>query len=83
VTIVPLHTLGRREAAAAALAARRWAPLGGLAAALALLLRPPCDLPVPNLWTVGALGVFGIGVWQYRLFQDRLLQVGHRPEDGV
>jgi hypothetical protein len=39
-----------------------------LAAALALLLRPPCDLPVPNLWTLGALGIFAVGVWQYQLF---------------
>jgi len=44
------------------------APLVALAPALLLLLRPPCDLPVPNLWTAGALGIFGIGVWQHRLF---------------
>lgn len=35
---------------------------------LVLMLRPPCDVPVPNLWTVGALGVFAAAVWQYRLF---------------
>jgi hypothetical protein len=51
-----------------AVRARRAAPLLALAPALALLLRPPCDLPVPNLWTLGALGIFAVGVWQYQLF---------------
>jgi hypothetical protein len=54
-----------------AVRARRWAPLLALAPALALLLRPPCDLPVPNLWTLGALGIFAVGVWQYQLFTAR------------
>ncbi len=48
---------------------RRPLPLLALGAGLALLLRPPCELPVPNLWTLGALGIFSVGVWQYRLFQ--------------
>ena len=51
-----------------ALEARRAAPLVALGLSLALLLRPPCDLPVPNLWTLGALGIFAVGVWQYQLF---------------
>jgi Raf kinase inhibitor-like YbhB/YbcL family protein len=52
-----------------ALQARRSWPLLALGASLVLLLRPPCELPVPNLWTLGALGTFAVGVWQYRLFQ--------------
>jgi len=46
----------------AAVRAHRWAALFALAPALALLLRPPCDLPVPNLWTLGALGIFAVFV---------------------
>jgi hypothetical protein len=51
-----------------AVRAGRPAPAGLLGLALLPMLRPPCDLPVPNLWTLGALGVFAVGVWQYRLF---------------
>lgn len=51
-----------------AVRAGRPAAAGLLGLALLPMLRPPCDLPVPNLWTLGALGVFAVGVWQYRLF---------------
>lgn len=31
--------------------------------------RPPCDLPFPNLWTLAAVGIFVLGVWENRLFR--------------
>lgn len=34
--------------------------------------RQPCDLIFPNLWTLAAIGVFVLGVWQNRLFRSRL-----------
>ena len=32
--------------------------------------RAPCDLPFPNLWTVAAVGLFVLGVWENRLFRS-------------
>ena len=34
--------------------------------------RQPCDLIFPNLWTLAAIGVFVLGVWQNRLFRKGL-----------
>jgi hypothetical protein len=34
--------------------------------------RQPCDLIFPNLWTLAAIGVFVLGVWQNRLFRSGL-----------
>jgi hypothetical protein len=34
--------------------------------------RQPCDLIFPNLWTLAAIGIFVLGVWQNRLFRSRL-----------
>ena len=51
-----------------ALQAGRPAPALLMGLALLPMLRPPCEVPIPNLWTLGALGVFAVGVWQYRLF---------------
>src|SRR5437588_129376 len=31
--------------------------------------RPPCDLPFPNLWTLAAIAIFVLGVWENRLFR--------------
>ena len=31
--------------------------------------RAPCDLPFPNLWTLAAVGIFVLGVWENRLFR--------------
>jgi hypothetical protein len=31
--------------------------------------RAPCDLPFPNLWTLAAIGIFVLGVWENRLFR--------------
>ena len=38
--------------------------------------RAPCDLPFPNLWTLAAVAVFALGVWENRLF--RTSQAGGR-----
>ena len=32
--------------------------------------RPPCDLPFPNLWTLAAVALFVLGVWENRLFRS-------------
>jgi hypothetical protein len=39
--------------------------------------RQPCDLIFPNLWTLAAIGIFVLGVWENRLFRS-----GTRAEDG-
>jgi len=31
--------------------------------------RPPCDLLFPNLWTLAAIAIFVLGVWENRLFR--------------
>lgn len=36
---------------------------------LAGFYRQPCDLFFPNLWTVAAVGLFAIAVWENRLFR--------------
>ncbi len=32
-------------------------------------VRPPCDLFFPNLWTLAAIAIFVLGVWENRLFR--------------
>ena len=48
----------------------------GVLVVLGILLlgfyRQPCDLIFPNLWTLAAIGVFVLGVWQNRLFRSGL-----------
>jgi hypothetical protein len=39
-----------------------------LAAALWVLLVSPCALPLPSLWTVAALAIFAVSVWNARSF---------------
>ena len=34
--------------------------------------RQPCDLIFPNLWTLAAIGIFVLGVWENRLFRPAL-----------
>ena len=38
--------------------------------------RAPCDLPFPNLWTLAAVGLFVLGVWENRLFRADSKGVG-------
>ena len=32
-------------------------------------VRPPCDLFFPNLWTLAAIAIFVLGLWENRLFR--------------
>jgi hypothetical protein len=51
--------------------------LGILGVCLAGFYRQPCDLPFPNLWTVAAIGVFALALWENRLFR---VEVGPTSE---
>ena len=47
---------------------RAW-PLVIMAVLMLGFYRAPCDLPFPNLWTLAAVGLFVLGVWENRLFR--------------
>jgi hypothetical protein len=49
---------------------RRWLALGILGVCLLGFYRQPCDLLFPNLWTVAAIGVFALALWENRLFRE-------------
>ena len=48
---------------------RRWLTIGLLVVCLLGFYRQPCDLIFPNLWTVAAIGVFVLALWENRLFR--------------
>ncbi|HSS92659.1 MAG TPA: glycosyltransferase 87 family protein [Candidatus Dormibacteraeota bacterium] len=48
---------------------RRATTLVLLAICLLGFVRQPCDLFFPNLWTVAAIAVFVLGLWENRLFR--------------
>jgi len=48
---------------------RRVVTLGLLALFLLGFIRQPCDLFFPNLWTIAAIAVFVLGLWENRLFR--------------
>ncbi len=48
---------------------RRFVPLAVLVVALFGFIRQPCELFFPNLWTVAAIAVFVLGLWENRLFR--------------
>ena len=48
---------------------RRFVPLAVLVVALVGFIRQPCELFFPNLWTVAAIAVFVLGLWENRLFR--------------
>jgi hypothetical protein len=48
---------------------RRMLTLGILGVCLLGFYRQPCDLIFPNLWTVAAIGVFALALWENRLFR--------------
>lgn len=50
---------------------RRWWFVTLIAAGLLLWWREPCLTPFPNLWTIGALILFGTGVSAARYFRDQ------------
>jgi hypothetical protein len=52
---------------------RRFGVLALLAVCLLGFYRQPCNLIFPNLWTLAAIGVFVLGVWQNRLFHSGLV----------
>jgi hypothetical protein len=49
---------------------RRAGYIAVLAAGLLLFLRQPCLLPFPNIWTIGALVLFGVCVAAARDFRQ-------------
>jgi glycosyl transferase family 87 len=51
---------------------RRLLTLGLLGACLLGFYRQPCDLFFPNLWTVAAIGVFVLALWENRLFRSEV-----------
>ena len=51
---------------------RRWLTLGLLAVLLLGFYRQPCDLVFPNLWTVAAIGIFVLALWENRLFRSEV-----------
>ena len=48
---------------------RRFVALAVLVVALLGFIRQPCELFFPNLWTVAAITVFVLGLWENRLFR--------------
>jgi Glycosyltransferase family 87 len=39
--------------------------------------RQPCDLLFPNLWTLAAIAIFVLGVWENRIFRTELMEASH------
>ena len=64
--ILPLVLL----VAVRAIERRRVATLVVMAVLMLGFYRTPCDLPFPNLWTIAAVGLFVLGVWENRLFHN-------------
>jgi hypothetical protein len=48
---------------------RRFGSLAVLAVLLLGFYRAPCDLIFPNIWTLAAIGIFVLGVWENRIFR--------------
>jgi hypothetical protein len=52
---------------------RKIVVLALLGACLLGFYRQPCELIFPNIWTLAAIGIFVLGVWQNRLFRSGLV----------
>jgi hypothetical protein len=48
----------------------RWITLSLLGLFLLGFYRAPCDLFFPNLWTLAAIGIFVLALWENRLFRS-------------
>ena len=53
-----------------ALERRRALTLALLGIFLLGFVRQPCDLFFPNLWTIAAIAIFVLGLWENRLFRS-------------
>jgi hypothetical protein len=62
---------------------RRKLTLGILGVCLLGFYRQPCDLIFPNLWTVAAIGVFLLALWENRLFRSEVGSTSHSEEGGI
>ncbi|MFI5033435.1 MAG: glycosyltransferase 87 family protein [Reyranellales bacterium] len=60
---------------------RRFGSLAVLGVLLLGFYRAPCDLIFPNIWTLAAIGIFVLGVWENRLFRSATeREVSHGAE---
>ncbi len=60
---------------------RRYGSLAVLGILLLGFYRAPCELIFPNIWTLAAIGIFVLGVWENRLFRsDGKREVAHGAE---
>jgi hypothetical protein len=60
---------------------RRFGSLAVLGILLLGFYRAPCDLIFPNIWTLAAIGIFVLGVWENRLFRSATeREVSHGAE---
>jgi hypothetical protein len=62
---------------------RRVATLAVLGILLLGFYRAPCDLIFPNIWTLAAIGIFVLGVWENRLFRSEDGGTGLQSEGGT
>lgn len=62
---------------------RRVWTLGILGVCLLGFYRQPCDLLFPNLWTVAAIGVFVLALWENRLFRFEVGSTSQSEEGGI
>lgn len=63
--------------------AGRWRVLGLLGVGLLGLIRQPCDLLFPNLWTLATLLLYAVVVWQYGLFRTGSDSTGGGGDGGA
>jgi len=56
---------------------RRFGMLALLGVFLLGFFRQPCELLFPNLWTLSAIAIFVLGVWENRIFRTGLMEVSN------